>query len=92
MLEKVRRALRLTHEYHNDEVEGLIAAALADLKASGVPSGADAALVERAVITYAKAYFGYDNPEAERLDKSYEMLKRSLCIYTPFPVGEADAT
>ena len=39
------------------------------------------ALIERAVITYCKAHFGYDNPEAERFEESYIKMKQHLMLY-----------
>jgi len=81
----VKLALRITSSAFDSEVDGLIAAARADLKLSGVdPEKADAenpdALIKRAIIIYCKAHFGLDNPEAERLQHSYDMLKAHLTL------------
>ena len=37
-------------------------------------------LIKRAIIVYVKANFGWDNPDAERLQKSYDMLKTHLAL------------
>jgi len=85
LLDDVKLALRITSSAFDSEIDDLIAAARADLRLSGVdPAKADAddpdALIKRAVITYCKAHFGLDNPEAERLQHSYDMLKAHLTL------------
>ena len=37
-------------------------------------------LIKRAIITYVKANFGWNNPDAEKLKQSYEMLKSHLSL------------
>lgn len=65
----------------NTEITDLIAAAKADLALSGVLVTLDTdTLIKRAIILYVKANFGYDNPEAERFQQSYEMLKQHLSL------------
>ncbi|WP_079479715.1 head-tail connector protein [Halobacillus salinus] len=87
MLEsKVKTALRLKNTAFDIEVAGLIAAAKADLVQSGIDkSVVDKEntidpLIERAIIVYCKANFGYDNDEADRFAKSYETLKTHLSL------------
>lgn len=76
---RVIAALRLstTDEGILSEVDTLIAAAVNDLRSTGITNEADP-LFELAVITYAKANFGFDNPEAERLNMSYEFMKQKM--------------
>ena len=85
LLDDVKLALRISSSAFDPEIDGLIAAARADLKLSGVdPQKADAddpdALIKRAIIIYCKAHFGLDNPEAERLQDAYDMLKAHLTL------------
>lgn len=84
MLEDVKTALRLRNNAFNAEVTDLISAAREDLKLSGVSSEKvaldDDPLIKRAVITYCKAHFGYDNPDAVRFQDSYVMLKQHLSL------------
>lgn len=85
MLTDVKKALRITVNDFDDEVQGLIDAAKADLQLAGVAAISDAdPLIKRAIITYCKAYFGYDNPDADRLAKCYEMLKAHLSLATDY--------
>jgi len=93
MIRKVKLALRLTGSAFDDEVKGLIAAALADLRLTGIdfdtPSGATDnteiedveadPLIVRAVILYCKAHFGYINDQKRFLD-AYEYQKRHLAL------------
>lgn len=85
LLDDVKLALRISSSAFDSEVQDLIDAAKLDLKLSGVTSEkADAAtpdaLIKRAIVTYAKANFGFDNPDADRLQQSYDMLKAHLTL------------
>ena len=82
MLEDVKRALRVNNIAFDGEIQDLIDAAKMDLRLAGVfflDENADA-LIKRAIITYCKANFGYDNPDAERFQESYVMLKQHLSL------------
>lgn len=46
--------------------------------ASEVDEAALPVMAKRAIVTYAKANYGYDNDEAERLMKSYDSIVCSL--------------
>lgn len=90
MLEKVKAALRIKSSVFDEEVGGVIAAALADLKRVGVavpewpatgesdPPAVDP-LIMRAVILYAKGNFGYSD-ESEKYQQAYENLKCGLSL------------
>jgi uncharacterized phage protein (predicted DNA packaging) len=84
MLDDVKIALRVSHTALNSEITDLIAAARQDLILAGVlPAKANSdsdALIKRAVTTYVKAHFGYDNPDHERLISAYTHLKMSLLL------------
>lgn len=78
-------ALRIaaTTNDFDTEIQDLINAAIADLKMAGVVAdkAVDSdALIKRAIVTYCKSHFGYDNPDAERFLESYLMLKRHLAL------------
>ena len=86
MIESVKGALRVTS---NDpliiqEIEDLISSARMDLIQSGVSSEIankdDDPLIKRAIIIYAKAHYGLDNPNADRFQDSYIMLKQHLSL------------
>jgi hypothetical protein len=65
-------------------VQDLIDAARADLALSGVSKAKTELdtdpLITRAIKTYCKAHFGYDNPDATRFQESYVMLKQHLSL------------
>lgn len=95
LLDDVKLALRITSSAFDSEVQDLIGATIADLQLSGVQPAkldADDPLIKRAIITYVKANFGYDNPEAERFQRSYDMLKAHLTLSQEYTVGDDDAT
>ena len=91
MLEKVKAALRVKNAAFDGEITGLIAACKADLRLAGIiipkekppaegemPTAGDP-LIERAVILYAKANFGYAE-DSERYQKAYDLQKCSLSL------------
>lgn len=99
LLDDVKLALRITSSAFDNEIEGLIEAAKADLRLSGVSDAKvkdeNDPLISRAIVVYCKAHFGYDNPEAERFQQSYDMLKAHLTLsaeYTQAPAVSDGAT
>ena len=101
----VKNYLRISTDALDIEVQDLIDAAVADLKLSGVDpdkiiledvvveeetvTEADP-LIRRAVTLYCKAHFGYDNPDHDKLLKSYDMLKNHLTLADDYRVGDAE--
>jgi uncharacterized phage protein (predicted DNA packaging) len=84
VLNEIKLALRVTHSAFDTDVLELIEEARADLMLSGISSvkaeDDTDPLIKRAVKTYCKANFGFDNPDAERLQQSYEMIKQHLSL------------
>ena len=81
MIDKVKVALRISSATtaYDGEITDLISAAEADLLLSGVVAIDETdVLIIRAVTTYCKANFGWDNPDAERLQSSYNSIKGHL--------------
>lgn len=87
LIEDVKSACRISTDDPGivQEIEDLIHTAMLDLEITGV----DAAkinvmpinpLVKRAITLYAKANFGFDNPDAEKLQRNYEMLRDKLSV------------
>lgn len=94
MLTDVKQALRISaaNTSLDTEVNDLIAAARDDLRLSGVLaskviSDTDT-LIKRAITVYAKANFGIDNPDAERLQASYNSIKAHLSLSQEYTVEE----
>ncbi|SFR15264.1 head-tail connector protein [Desulfoscipio geothermicus] len=85
LLDDVKKALRISEATtdFDGEIQDLIDAAKADLGLSGVMSEKvidTDPLIKRAVVTYCKANFGYDNPEAERFQRAYDLIKTHLSL------------
>lgn len=81
MLEDVKKSLRATSSAFDEEVTELIESAKLDLKMAGIRvSDSPDALLRRAITIYCKANFGYDNPDADRFQDSYVMLKQHLSL------------
>ena len=96
MLNDVKIALRISADNtaYDTEINDLISAARADLILSGVlPAKANDdndPLIKRAITVYVKANFGWNNPDAEKLQQSYVMIKGHLALsqeYTKEAVG-----
>ena len=92
MLETVKETLRVSGNDLDLEMQDLIEAAKLDLRISGVNKIDDTdPLIKRAVITYCKAHFGYDDVNlSERFERSYVMLKQHLSLSQEY-LGDADA-
>jgi uncharacterized phage protein (predicted DNA packaging) len=89
LLDDVKDALRVSDSEKDTEIGDLIAAALADLLLAGVTADSTDPLVKRAVILFAKAQYGWDNPEADRFQKCYDLLKASLSLSNDYTGGGA---
>jgi len=93
ILDDARKALRMSNIALDSEITDLIDGARQDLILSGILSTKTNddtdPLIKRAIIIYTKANFGFDNPDAERLQKSYDSLKMSLALSTDY-TGDAD--
>lgn len=86
MLDRVKLALRITTNAFDDEIKGLITAALRDLGLVGIDSSvlhATDELVTTAVITYVKFHFG-EPSDPDRLKKSYDEQKAQLITATGY--------
>lgn len=94
LLDDVKLALRISSSAFDTEVQDLIYAAKADLQLSGVDKlkilDTDP-LIKRAVITYVKANFGFDNPDAERFQQAYYLLKMHLASSLDYTGGDPGA-
>jgi uncharacterized phage protein (predicted DNA packaging) len=84
MLNDVKVVLRVSHTALDTEIIDLIASARQDLILSGVLSAKANSdtdiLIKRAIVTYVKAHFGYDNPDYERLVSAYNSIKVHLTL------------
>ncbi len=84
MLNEIKVAVRVSHSAFDAEILELIDEARADLMLSGISSvkanDDTDPLIKRAIKTYCKANFGFDNPDSERLQQSYEMIKQHLSL------------
>ena len=91
VLDKIRRALRLTTNAYDEELQSLQQAALLDLQIAGVVTESGDALIERAVITYVRMHFGTPD-DYDRIKKSYDEQKAQLSMATGYTDwGLADA-
>lgn len=81
MLADIKLALRVSSSHFDIEVQGLIDACKKDLELAGVYVIDETdPMIKRAVALYAKANFGYDNPDSDKFQKSYDLLKCSLSL------------
>ena len=94
ILDDIKIALRISNTAFDTEINDLVAAARADLKLSGILESKvnddTDPLIKRAITVYVKAHFGWNNPDAEKLQQSYAMIKGHLALsqeYTKEAVG-----
>ena len=81
MLEKIKLALRITHNKLDDEIQDLINSCLRDLSISGVKNlDENDPLIQQAVKIYIKSEMEQDVNKCNRLTQAYKNLKISLCL------------
>lgn len=81
MLSKVKKSLRISNSFFDEEIQDLINAAKLDLQLCGIKKiNEDDPLIIKAVIVYCKANFGLENSESEKFKKSYESLRNQLSL------------
>lgn len=84
LLNKIKNSLRVSGiDFLEEEIKDLIDAAKSDLELSGIKRNKiidDNPLIIRAITSYCKANFGYDNQEAERFQNSYECIKNHMAL------------
>lgn len=91
MLEEVKVALRVTSNRFDGEITTLIDACKIDLSIAGVTVLDETdPVIKRAIILYTKANFGYDNPDSDKFQKSYDLLKCSLALAGDYNGGGGD--
>ena len=83
MLEKVKKALRITTTYYDSELTDLIEAAKLDMGVAGVVIPDTDELITRAIITYCKMSFGLPE-DYDRLKASYDEQKAQLVTATGY--------
>lgn len=88
MLDKVRQALRITHNKLDDELTDVINACVYDLTIAGVKNiDENDPLIQQAVKTYAKAEYEQDVNKANRLTQAYVSLKIAMCLCGEYTEG-----
>ena len=84
LINKAKKARRISTFAFDDEISDLLDAAAVDLGIAGVIIPAEASvIVERAQITYFLMNFG-EPDEYDRLKKSYDEQKAQLATHTGF--------
>ena len=95
LIDDIKTALRISNTAFDSEINDLISAARSDLKLSGVLESKvnddTDPLIKRAIVVYCKANFGWNNPDAERLQQSYNMLKIHLALSQEYAEVTEDA-
>lgn len=96
LLTSVRRSLRISREgIFDEEIADLIRAARSDLLLGGILPAkvydTDDPLIKRAIVTYAKAEFGLDNPDSEKYRAAYQTLRTHLMLSGEYTVAEGVA-
>lgn len=90
LLDDTKKALRVSNAAHDTEITDLINAAKKDLQITGLEEDVildNDALIKRAIITYCKAYFGYDNKDSDKFIQAYESLKMHLVLSGDYDVA-----
>lgn len=90
LLDKVKTACRVSSAAYDEELTDLIGSALADLgitdiKAALLVDTDPEPLIRKAVITYCRMHFGYQDEDAyQRLKASYDEQKSQLLMSSDY--------
>lgn len=79
MLEQIKKAMRISHNALDSDIQSNISSALADLARVGVNVEVDDELISKAVELYCKWQYEYLG-KAEQYQKNYELLRDSLSL------------
>lgn len=81
LLAKIKKALRISHDQLDDEIQDVINACKLDLNVSGVIAfNEEDPLIIRAAILYSKAHIGLMDNDSMKYAQSYHALKVSLAL------------
>jgi len=84
LLDDAKLAIRMKSNTFDTEITDLLEAARLELIQAGISSEIakkdDDPLIKRALITYVKANFGFDNPDYEKFAESFISQKRALSL------------
>ena len=89
--DKVKLALRISHNLLDSEISDVITSARLELKRAGVDSdtaSGDSEIVETAIKTYALAYYASDVKDAERYQESFQY--QCDCLRKSYPQETED--
>jgi hypothetical protein len=81
--EDIRKKVRISHAYMDDDIQSDINAARLDMSRVGVDISKDDALVDKAVELYCKAQINYLDRGEEFL-KGYEKLRDGMSLTTRY--------
>jgi hypothetical protein len=85
LLDDVKKSLRISAAVFDGEVTDLISAAKLDLEIAGIVNLDETnPLIKRAIMLYCKTNFGLSNPDMEKYQAAYDMLKNHLAISSDF--------
>lgn len=100
MLEKIKKALRLSSDALNDHITDLVTSCKAEMLTAGICSeqlSHDASieaitdpLLQRAAILYCKIDFSETDEEAQRYQKAYDKLLVSLALSGDYIAPEVE--
>lgn len=79
VLDKIKTALRISHDKLDEDIINNIGACLLDLKRVGVNVSEPDALIDKACELYCKYQYDYQN-KGEQFRQSYESLRDALSL------------
>ena len=91
IVDKVKLALRISHNLLDAEISDVITSARLELKRAGVDSDkaeGDSEIIETAIKTYALVYYASDVKDADRYQESFKY--QCDCLRKSFPQERDD--
>lgn len=95
LLDDIKVDLRVSGTKTDSEIQGLIYAAIADMRRVGIPESmlkedAMDPLCKQAVRMYAKALYGFDNDESEKFLDAYSLTVNQIRNSPSYMFPEGD--
>ena len=88
----LRQRLRISNELSDSELNDLAEAAKTELKIAGVSddkvNDEGDQLIRTAIVSYVKANYGFDSPEADQYRVVFENMKKRLTLSSVYRYGD----
>lgn len=80
----VKKSLRLSSDYFDDEILSLMITAKREIERAGIIYDENNEMIQQAVVQFCKSRFGYDNKEAHRFERNFNEMLKSMSLSSDY--------